>query len=195
MCHTRRGFRGETVLATVVPYHRRSMRALSALLTLLMVAACTGTSNESTTTTTALTTTTAVTTTTEPPTECPPAPYEFEFLPFGVGEGDLAAAEIEPDVWTSVPGTHTTFIPRSDDTLALALIRGTLPAVDWPAEKGEVDIDGTPAVVGPHPDGTWVAGWFEEPRDRCDLYTLVFYAPWAPGDVEAVIDGMNRVGG
>lgn len=171
------------------------MRTLLACL--LLVSACNATGSQTTTTSTlAVSTTTAVgPTTTETPVECPAAPYELDALPFGVGQGDLAAAEIEPDVWTSVPGTHTTFIPRSDNTLAIALIRGTLPPVDWPAEKGEVDIDGTRGVVGPHPDGTWVAGWFEAPAERCDLYTMVFYPPWAPTDVELVIDGMNRVGG
>ena len=172
------------------------MRPVFASLLIVVVTACTATPTETTSTTAAASTTTLPqATTTEPPTECPPAPYEFEALPFGVGEGDIPSEEIEPDVWTSVPGTHTTFIPRSDDTLAIALIRGTLPPVDWPAEKGEVDIDGTPAVVGPHPDGTWVAGWFEQPADRCDRYTMVFYPPWVPSDVEMVIEGMNRVGG
>ena len=104
-------------------------------------------------------------------------------------------ADIEPDVWTSVPGSSATLLGRSDGTLAIALIRGTLPPIDWPAEKGEVLIDGTRAVVGPHPDGTWVSGWFEAPGERCDLYTMVFYPPIAPEEVEQVIDGMNRVGG
>ena len=173
------------------------MRPILLAFLLLAVAACDGSSVDTTTSTIAATTTTAApaTTTTEPPVECPEAPYELEELPFGVGEGQIGASEIEPDVWTSVPGTHTTFIPRSDDTLAIALIRGTLPPVDWPAEKGEVEIDGTRAVVGPHPDGTWVAGWFEAPGERCDQYTMVFYPPWVPTDVELVINGMNRVGG
>ena len=173
------------------------MRPILLAFLLLTVGACDSSSVDTTTSTTAATTTTVapVTTTTAPPVECPEAPYELEELPFGVGEGQISAVEIEPDVWTSVPGTHTTFIPRSDDTLAIALIRGTLPPVDWPAEKGEVEIDGTRAVVGPHPDGTWVAGWFEAPSERCDLYTMVFYPPWVPTDVELVINGMNRVGG
>jgi hypothetical protein len=127
--------------------------------------------------------------------ECPAAPYELEFQPQGVGEGDLQTESLEPDVWTSVAGSRTTFVPRSDGTVAIALIRGTLPAVDWPADKGEISIDGTRAAVGPHPDGTWVAGWFEEPGERCDLYTMVFYPPWAPSEVEEVLQGMNRVGG
>lgn len=104
-------------------------------------------------------------------------------------------SQIEPDVWTSVGGTQTTFFGRNDETVAIALIRGTLPAVDWPGEKGEIEIDGTRAAVGPHPDGTWVAGWFEEPRERCDRYSMIFYPPWNPLDVEAVLLSMNRVGG
>jgi hypothetical protein len=102
---------------------------------------------------------------------------------------------MDPDVWTSVGGTSTVFWGRLGDSVAIALIRGTLPAVDWPGEKGEVFVDGTRTAVGPHPDGTWVAGWFEEPGERCDLYTMVFYPPWAPPDVEQVLEGMNRVGG
>jgi hypothetical protein len=111
-----------------------------------------------------------------------------------VGEGEIDTT-VEPDVWTSVPGSSATLIPRSDNTVAIALIRGTLPPVDWPGEKGEISIDGTRAAVGPHLDGTWVAGWFEEPGERCDLYTMVFYPPWNPSDVEDVLLGMNRVGG
>ncbi len=173
------------------------MRSVLIAVLLLVIAACDSSTSEPTTTSglAATTSTVGASTTTESPVECPEAPYDLEELPFGVGEGDLRASEIEPDVWTSAPGTHTTFIPRTDDTLAIALIRGTLPPVDWPAEKGEVEIDGTRAVVGPHPDGTWVAGWFEAPGERCDLYTMVFYPPWVPGDVELVINGMNRVGG
>jgi hypothetical protein len=117
------------------------------------------------------------------------------YLPFGVGEGEIDTAGLDPDVWTSAPGSNTTFVPRSDDTVAIALIRGTLPAVDWPGEKGEATVDGTRAAVGPHPEGTWVAGWFEEPKERCDLYTMVFYPPWDPSEVEQVLTAMNRVGG
>ncbi len=172
------------------------MRGL--LVGLLLLAACSGSAGGDTTTTSTVsptTTTIADTTTTEPPVECPPAPYEVSFLPTGVGQGELDTESLEPDVWTSVAGTNTTFVPRNDDTVAIALIRGTLPPVDWPAERGEVSIDGTRGVVGPHPDGTWVAGWFEEPGARCDQYSMVFYPPWNPADVEQVIEGMNRVGG
>lgn len=171
------------------------MRRLSGAL-LLVVAGCTAaTVGTTTTVTSAPTTTTVPVTTTATPPECPPAPYEVTFLPVGVGEASLDPDEIEFDVWTSVGGTQTTFWGRRDGTVAIALIRGTLPAVDWPGEKGQVEIDGTPAAVGPHPDGTWVAGWYEQPGERCDLYTMVFYAPWSPADVEQVLAGMNRVGG
>lgn len=168
------------------------------LVLALLIAACgDGTAGDTTTTTLPATTssTIAAGTTTQPPPDCPRAPYEMSDLPAGVGQGELESESIEPDVWTSVPGTNTIFVPRSDDTVAIALIRGTLPAIDWPDEKGEITIDGTRAAVGPHPDGTWVAGWFEEPGERCDLYTMVFYPPWSPDDVESALLGMNRVGG
>lgn len=172
------------------------MRVLLALGVLLV--ACSGTAPDSTTSSAPGSTTTstiAITTTTQPPPECPRAPYELGDLPPDVGQGELESESMEPDAWTSVAGTNTIFVPRRDDTVAIALIRGTLPAIDWPDEKGEISIDGTRAVVGPHPDGTWVAGWFEEPGERCDMYTMVFYPPWNPADVETVLLGMNRVGG
>ena len=174
------------------------MRQLALSLALALTACSNGGGDATTTTTTTVestTSTSSATTTTQPPPDCPTAPYEMPTLPLGVGQGELDTDTLDPDVWTSVPGTNTTFVPRSDDTVAIALIRGTLPAVDWPGEKGEVFIDGTRAAVGPHPDGTWVAGWFEQPRERCDLYTMVFYPPWDPNDVAEALKGMNRVGG
>jgi hypothetical protein len=163
---------------------------------LLLVTGCASSGGEPTTTLAEVTTTApSGSTTTEAPVECPPPPYEFVFLPTGVGDTILDPSRIEPDVWTSVPGTSATLLGRDDGTVAIALVRGTLPAVDWPAEKGEVSIDGTRGVVGPHPDGVWVAGWYEAPGERCDQYTLVLYAPVAPTEVEQVIDGLNRVGG
>ncbi|MFP3882473.1 MAG: hypothetical protein ACLFRT_00010 [Actinomycetota bacterium] len=163
----------------------------------LLLAACSGGASDEPMTSTSppTSTTTEASTTTEPPVECPPAPYEMGFLPTGVGEGELDTESLEPDVWTSVAGTNTTFVPRNDGTVAIALIRGTLPAQEWPAERGEVSIDGTRGVAGPHPDGTWVVGWYEEPGARCDEYSMVFYPPWDPSDVEQVIEEMNRVGG
>lgn len=181
---------------TSLSYDRRRMRRLSGAL-LLVVVGCSAAAVE--TTTSVSTTTTAVvsatTTTTEPPVECPPAPYELDFLPVEVGHTTLDPDEIEPDVWTSVGGTQTTFWGREDGTVGIALVRGTLPPVDWPNEKGDAEVDGTPVVVGPHPDGTWVAGWFEQPEGRCDLYAMVFYPPVSPAEVEQVLEGMVRVAG
>ncbi len=176
------------------------MRRLLAVALALALTACSSGNGEDSTTTSApdVVTTTATAaqgSTTTVPVNCPEAPYVLTFLPPGVGQGTLDTDSLALDVWTSAPGSRTTFIPREDDTVAIAMIRGTLPTVDWPGEKGEVSIDGTRAVVGPHPDGTWVAGWYEEPAERCDLYSMVFYPPWNPSDVEAVINGMNRVGG
>lgn len=173
------------------------MRRLTLMGLLISIAACAG-SGVGTTTTSSLAATTSTfveTTTTAAPVECPGAPYQLAYLPAGVGSDLLDTDNIEMDAWTSVGGTQTNFFGREDGSVAIALIRGTLPPVDWPAEKGEVSIDGTRGVVGPHPDGSWVAGWYEEPGERCDLYTMVFYAPVASTDVEAVLAGMNRVGG
>jgi len=180
-----------------VPEARHKLTRSGLLFLLLLVTACAGPESAGTTSTTAapVATTIPATTSTEPPVECPPPPYELEFLPTGVGSAAIDVADIEPDAWTSVPGSGATLLGRPDGTVAIALIRGTLPPIDWPAEKGEVFIDGTRAVVGPHPDGTWVAGWFEAPGERCDLYTMVLYPPIVPDEVEQVIDGMNRVGG
>lgn len=172
-------------------------------LILIAVVACSGTTTETsttspqatTTTAPATTTTTAETTSTVPARQCPRAPYELNSLPFGVGQGLLDPDTLEPDVWTSVGGSNTTFWGRPDGSVAIALIRGALPAVDWPGDKGEISIDGTAAAVGPHPDGTWVAGWFVDPAERCDLYTVVFYPPVAPDDVESTLLGMERVAG
>jgi hypothetical protein len=169
------------------------MKRASPLL-LVLILACSGAGSDATTTTIALTTTSLAVTTTAPPVECPPPPYELGSLPVGVGTAVLDAEEIEPDVWTSVPGSSATLWGR-DDVVAIALIRGALPVVEWPGDRGAVLIDGTRGVAGPHPDGTWVSGWFEAPGERCDLYTMVFYPPIAPEDVEQTLAGMNRVGG
>lgn len=164
----------------------------------MILVGCTTTAVETTTTTAApITTASLATTNTRAAAvdECPPAPYEIGFLPVNVNDAGFDPSDLEPDVWTSVGGSQTTFYGRNDGTVAIALVRGTLPPVDWPAEKGEIEIDGVRAAVGPHPDGTWVAGWFVEPRARCDLYTMVFYPPWNPQDVEAVLGSMVRIAG
>ncbi|MFZ0012779.1 MAG: hypothetical protein WAL25_01570, partial [Acidimicrobiia bacterium] len=95
-----------------------------AVLTVVIVA-CAGPGSDEVTTTSTLgvtTTSAPATSTTQPPPDCPPAPYELTVLPVGVGEGELESSTLDPDVWTSVPGSNTTFVPRSDDTVAVALI-------------------------------------------------------------------------
>jgi hypothetical protein len=168
-------------------------------LVLAAVAGCTGEAAVTTTTLGETTTTTvaeATTTTTAPEVRiCPAPPYEIGFLPLGVGAEDFDPSQVEPDVWTSVGGSNSMLLGRDDGTVAVALIRGTLPAIDWPGDKGIVQIDGVDAAVGPHDDGTWVAGWYVEPAERCDLYTMVFYPPWNPRDVEAVLLSMTRTAG
>lgn len=168
------------------------------VLLLVFLAACTATTIETTTSTSPSTTTSdsGATTTRAPAVdECPPAPYEIGFLPINVNSAGFDPTGLEPDVWTSVGGTQTTFYGRNDGTVAIAVVRGTLPPIDWPGEKGIVEVDGVEAAVGPHPDGTWVMGWYVEPQARCDLYTMVFYPPWNPQEVEAVIESMVRVAG
>ena len=168
---------------------------LAALVTVALVS-CAGTPADPTTTTLDTTTTTTTVPSTTPEVRiCPPAPYQIGFLPITMDVTGFDPSELEPDVWTSVGGTHTTFLGRHDGTVAIALIRGTLPAVEWPGPKGETTVDGIRAAVGPHPDGTWVMGWYHEPAERCDLYTMVFYPPWSPAEVEDVILGMTRVPG
>ncbi len=171
------------------------MRRASLALFVVLASCGTGQVADSTTTSAAPTTSVIDSTSTTPPVECPAAPYQLEYLPDGIGESGLDPDDIDGDVWTSVPATSSLLLAREDGSVGIALIRGALPPVDWPGEKGEVSIDGTRGVAGPHPDGTWVTGWYEEPGERCDLYTMVFYPPVEPAEVERVLAGMNRVGG
>jgi hypothetical protein len=101
----------------------------------------------------------------------------------------------EPDEFTSIGGTHTRLWVNGDEDVAIALVRGALPPDQFPAERGEVDVAGSRGVAGPYPDGRWVIAWFNEPGDRCDQYTLVFYPPVSPGEVEATLAAMTRTPG
>jgi hypothetical protein len=108
---------------------------------------------------------------------------------------DLEDAEPDPDEFTSIGGTNVRLWVDGDGLAAIALVRGALPPREFPAERGEVDVAGTRGVAGPYPDGRWVVAWFNEPGDRCDLYTLVFYPPVAPVEVEQTIGDLVRVAG
>jgi hypothetical protein len=125
--------------------------------------------------------------------ECPPLEYQVTALPSRVADEPAELGEIELDQFTSIGGTRSLFWLSSDGELAVALIRGTLPPEDWPGERGQFEVAGTDAVVGPFDDGKWVAAWFEgDGADRCDLYTMVFYPPVESFEVESTLRGITR---
>lgn len=166
------------------------------IVPILLLAAC-----SSPTTTTALglpvltTTTTQGTAGSTAPAlvDCPPAPYRVSVLPSRVSSDEVPPGAIELDPFTAIGGTRSVFWTDSEGKLAVALIRGTLPPEDFPGEKGEVEVAGTPGVAGPFDDGKWVVAWFEGEGQRCDLYTMVFYPPVEPSEVEATIASIERV--
>lgn len=172
------------------------MRISHLLVCALALAACSD-GGAATTTTVPTSTTAAPSTTasTTPPPPCPPAPYEVPVVPASVAEADEAADESEPDEITSIGGTHTRLWVDQQGEPAIALVRGTLPPNQFPAERGEVMIDESRGVAGPYPDGRWLVTWFNEPGERCDQYTMVFYPPVSPQDVEATIQAMERTAG
>lgn len=168
-----------------------------ALACVLLVGCAGGPAVETTVTPVAPPTTVAssTTATTLPPSPCPPAPYELNFLPPTVRSTEVEDTADEPDEFTSIGGTHARIWVNGDGETAIALIRGSLPPRQFPAERGEVEIAGSRGVAGPYPDGRWVVAWFNEPGDRCDEYTMVFYPPVAPAEVEETLAGMERIPG
>lgn len=173
------------------------MRSVLVLVVLLAVA-CAGGAEETTTTSTTVATTTssvATTSTTAPAGPCPEAPYELAWLPPTVRPATADDDANEPDEFTSVGGTRATLWVNGEGDTAIALVRGSLPPQDWPSDRGEVEVAGTRAVAGPFPDGRWVVGWFNEPGDRCDQYTMVFYPPVSPAQVEETLSSMTRLPG
>lgn len=171
-------------------------RGMTAWLALALVA-CSGQAIETTTTAPPPSTTTTVvdTTTTTRLPDCPAPPYEFGSLPSTVQPNQVPAANLSLDEFTTAAGSSSTIWVGGDGDLAMALVRGALPPEQWPGERGEVDIDGARGVAGPFEDGTWVVAWYEEPGARCDQYTLVFYPPIEPSEVEATIESIDRTAG
>jgi hypothetical protein len=163
----------------------------------VVVAGCTEGAADVTTTTLPPTTTTTVPTTTsvERLPDCPAPSYEIASFPSGISSDQVPVADLPFDDYTIVPGSASQIWLADDGALAMALIRGALPPDQWPGERGEVSIDGARGVVGPFDDGTWVAAWFEEPGERCDQYTLVFYPPIDPVEVQSTIESMDRTAG
>jgi hypothetical protein len=161
----------------------------------VLLAGCTSGGGATTTAPGAPTTSTSTTEFVPPLTDCPPAPYRLGVLPERVSTKSVDPLAVEQDQFTSMAGTHSVLWLGDSGELVLALIRGSLPPAEWPGAKGTVEIDGAEAVAGQYADGTWVVGWFEPPGERCDLYTMVFYQPVEPAEVEEVLASMDRVAG
>jgi len=160
---------------------------------LLLVGACSA-SPEPTTSLVPVTTTPPETTATvESLVECPQIPYQVPELPTRVAGESADLSTIEEDEFTALGGTRSVFWVDGDGNLTVALIRGALPPREWPGERGEIEIAGQRAVVGPFEEGIWVAGWFDgDGQERCDLYTMVFYPPIEPDEVETALASITR---
>ncbi|HSL25860.1 MAG TPA: hypothetical protein VLA54_06215 [Acidimicrobiia bacterium] len=167
---------------------------LARLVLVLVIAGCAVPEAATTTGTPASTTTEAPapTSTVEPLVECPPIPYRVEVLPVRARGAPADLGSIELDEFTAIGGTRSVFWVDGEGALTVALVRGSLPPRDWPGERGEVMVAGMKAVVGPFDQGRWVAAWFEGGGARCDLYTMVFYPPVDPSEVEAALASITR---
>lgn len=173
------------------------MHRLTGIVLVLALAACDAGADPTTTApvATADTTTTEPTTTTTRLVECAPPPYQVGDLPEKVEPTVVDPVELESDAHLEVAGSSSTIWLDGDANLAMALVRGTLPLEEWPGERGEVSIDGARGVAGQFEDGSWVVGWFEQPGERCDLFTMVFYPPIDPAEVQATLASMDRTAG
>ncbi|HEY7704884.1 MAG TPA: hypothetical protein VID03_08675 [Acidimicrobiia bacterium] len=163
------------------------------LIAVVLLTACSGA--VSTTTGAASSSTTASGPTTSIPSlvECDNPPYRIGEFPGAVQGAATDPSLIDLDVFTSIGGTRSIFWVDAEGNLSLALVRGALPPVDWPGEKGEVMVAGVRGVAGPHQDGKWVVAWYEGTgEERCDLYMLVFYPPVTPDEVEASVASVTR---
>lgn len=162
----------------------------------ILLTACAGGAEEPTTSIVTIqppSTTTATTNTTIAPLEeCPPPPYSVRRVPARVDAEPSDPDILELDEFTSIGGTRSMFWVDETGAVAVALVRGTLPPEDWPGDRGEVDVAGNRAAVGPLADGTWVAAWFEGEGERCDLYTMVFYPPVDPEEVQLSLASIAR---
>jgi CubicO group peptidase (beta-lactamase class C family) len=173
--------------------YRGGMRFLPVVALLLIVCACDGIPGSTTSLASTTTALPETTTTVEPLVECPQIPYQVPGLPDSVAGESADLSAIEEDEFTALGGTRSVFWVDGDGNLTVALIRGALPPREWPGERGEIEIAGQRAVVGPFEDGLWVAGWFDnDGQDRCDLYTMVFYPPIEPHEVETALASITR---
>lgn len=139
---------------------------------------------------------TSTTTTMPPPpvVACEPAPFVPSILPERVGS-EPATRDIPFDVYTIISGTSTSVWSQDDGTPVLALVRGSLPPVQWLETPERITVRDVDAALGMLPDGVWGVAWYEGP-DRCDEYTIVLYPP-ADGETvrtvaESLVEGERR---
>ncbi len=164
----------------------------------IVAVVCVACSQTSTPTTTIAPTTTVVETTSttrERLVDCAAPQYEITSFPSGISANQTPVSDLPFDQYTTVPGSASRIFLAEDGGLAMALVRGTLPPEEWPGDSQLIDIDGAQGRVGPFDDGTWVVAWFEQPGERCDRYTLVFYPPIDPLEVRSTIESMDRTAG
>ncbi len=165
------------------------------LIAAVLLAACS--SSESTPT--LLTPTTAAspdlaptTTTTEPPppvVACEPAPFVPAQLPDRVADEQPPTRDVPYDQYTIISGTSTSVWSQADGTPVLAVIRGSLPPVQWLETPERISIRGVDAALGQLPDGVWGVAWFEGPA-RCDEYTIVLYPPADADSLRAIAESL-----
>lgn len=122
-------------------------------------------------------------------------PYQVDTLPDRVAGESPPTDDVAQDVFTTVPGTVSRLWFDEVGDLAVVLVRGSLPPIEWPGERGEVSIDGARGVAGALEDGTWMVGWFEGEGEPCDRYFMVFYPPVVASEVEDSIASLNRTAG
>lgn len=156
--------------------------------------ACSASSTADSTTTSAPTPSTA-SDTTLPSQDCEPIPYEVGELPARVVDELPEPEDVPQDEFTTVPGTVSRLWLDESGQLAVVFVRGSLPPVEWPGDRGEVSIDGARGVAGQLDDGSWMVGWFEGEGNPCDQYFMVFYAPVEAEEVEATVASLNRTAG
>jgi hypothetical protein len=171
------------------------MKRLLGLALVMVVTACSDGTAVTTTSPAVVTTSTAAVVVTVASPACGLVPYEVEVLPGRVDADRPGTDEVPQDMFTTIPGTNSSIWFDSNGEPALVFVRGALPPVDWPGERGEVSIDGARGVAGPLDDGTWMVAWFEAEGEPCDQYFMVFYPPVEPSEVEATVASLNRTAG
>lgn len=168
------------------------MRRAVLLIVAVLLPACAAGNGSAPTTVPAPTTTPVAVSSTIETIDCGAIPYEVGELPAKVVAESPDPEDVPQDVFTTVPGTVSRLWLNENGDLAVAFIRGSLPPVEWPGDRGEVSIDGTRGAAGQLEDGSWMIGWFEGDGERCDQFFMVFYAPVEASDVEATVASLNR---